>query len=171
WALTAFILTTLDTANRLARFAWVEMMDWMRPVNVGAYRVVTNRFFASLLPVFFGAIMAYPTIEGVGRAYLVIWPAFAGTNQLLAALALLTATLWVYAVLKVRGPVSMLMLAPAAFLWLTVTLALALWVVFIIPNIPLLYQIGAGSLVVLSLGLDLLLIYLFVRGLLRARSI
>ncbi|MCX8195698.1 MAG: carbon starvation protein A [Acidilobaceae archaeon] len=171
WALTAFVLTTLDTANRLARFAWTELMDWLRPVNRSAYRVITNRFVASIIPIALASVLAYPTVEGVGRAYLVIWPAFAGTNQLLAALALLTATLWVYAVLRVRGPVSLLMLIPAAFLWITVTLALALWVLLILPNVPFLYQIGAGSLVVLTLGLDLLLIYLFVRGLLKARSI
>lgn len=174
WSLTSFVLTTLDTANRLARFAWVEFFDWTRNVSPSLHGVITNRFVASLFAVALGAVLAYPSIfaEGVGtvRAFSVIWPAFAGTNQLLAALALLTSTLWVYSVLRVRGAVSLLALIPAAFLWITVTLALAIWLIRVAPNLPFLYQLGAGSLVAVSLALDVLLIYLFVRGLLAARA-
>lgn len=174
WALTSFVLTTLDTANRLARFAWVEFFDWTRERSESLHRIITNRFVASLIAVLLGGVLAYPSIfaEGIGtvRAFSIIWPAFAGTNQLLAALALLTSTLWVYAVLRVRGVVSLLALIPAAFLWITVTLALALWLIRVTPNLPFLYQLGAGSLVAVSLALDVLLIYLFVRGLLAARA-
>ncbi|MCX8184750.1 MAG: carbon starvation protein A [Sulfolobales archaeon] len=170
WALTAFILTTLDTANRLARFAWSEMFDWLKPRRPTLHKLVTNRWVASTLAVVIGAAMAYPTIPGVGRAYLVVWPAFAGTNQLLAALALLTSTLWVYAMLKVRGAISLLMMIPALFLWLTVTLALLVWLVFIVPNLPLIY-IGTGIIVGVSVVLDILLIYLFIRGLKSARAL
>lgn len=171
WALTAFVLTTLDTSNRLARFAWVEMFDWLKPRAPVVHKVVTNRWFASIIPVIIGAMMAYPTIPGVGRAYLVIWPAFAGTNQLLAALALLTSTLWVYAILKVRGAPNLLMLIPAMFLWITVTLALIIWLVFIVPSLPPLYIAGTGTIVTISVILDFLLIALFVRGLKAARGL
>ncbi len=171
WALTAFMLTTLDTANRLARFSWVEMFDWLKPRAPRLYRVLANRWTASLVAVILGAVMAYPSIPNPVpgqppiRAYVIVWPAFAGTNQLLAALALLTATLWVYAILRIRGGPALLMLVPAAFLWLTVTAALVLWLVLIVPYLPLLYIVGTGSIVAVSVALDIVLIYLFVRGL------
>ncbi|MEM2496876.1 MAG: carbon starvation protein A [Candidatus Nezhaarchaeales archaeon] len=175
WALTAFILTTLDTCNRLARFAWVEMLEWLKPKTLSnpkglsGYGVLTNRWVASLIPVLVGGILAYPTIPGVGKPYIILWPAFSGTNQLLAALALLTSTLWVYAILKVRGGPSALMLIPALFLWITVTAALLVWLVLIVPYLPPLYIAGAGTITAVSVALDLLLLALFIRGILLAR--
>ncbi|MCC6046985.1 MAG: carbon starvation protein A [Desulfurococcaceae archaeon] len=177
WALTAFVLTTLDTSNRLARFAWAELFDWLKPRSPTVHRLLTNRWVASALAVILGAIMAYPKIEDPLRpgvfiyAYSIVWPAFSGTNQLLAALALLTTTLWVYAILRVRGAVSALMLVPALFLWVTVTVALILWLIYVVPYLPLLYIVGAGTIVAISVVLDFLLIALFTRGLLQARRL
>jgi carbon starvation protein len=177
WALTAFVLTTLDTANRLARFAWVELFDWVRGRSPGVYRVITNRWVASLIPIAIGAITAAPQIPNPLKptetipAYQVIWPAFSGTNQLLAAIALLTEALWVYAVLKVRGGVSYLIMVPAAFLWLTVTAALFIWMIYIVPSLPLLYIVTTGVLVAISLILDIALIALFAVSLRRASKL
>ena len=177
FALSAFVLTTLDTANRLARFAWSEFFDWLKPIDETAYRFLTNRWVASMVAIAIGAILAYPQISVyvpelerhiTVYAYAIVWPAFAGTNQLLAALALLTSALWVYAVLKVRGWISLVIMAPALFLWITVTAALILWLVAIAPGLPLLYKLGAGTMVAITLILDILLIALFVYGLRRA---
>lgn len=171
WALTSFVLTTLDTSNRLARFAWVEMFDWLKARKPTIHKLITNRWIASIIPVVLGAVMAYPSLPDpidptrVIRAYSIIWPAFAGTNQLLAALALLTSTLWVYAVLKVKGASSFLMLIPAMFLWVTVTLALIIWLIYVVPYLPGLYIAGTGTIVAISVALDFLLIVLFARGL------
>lgn len=172
-ALASFLLTTLDTATRLARFAWQEMFDWLEPRSASLYRILTNRWVASLLAVFIGAAMAYPTVVIGGTiygAYRVVWPAFAGVNQLLAALALLTSALWVYAVLRVRGGTAWLILVPALFLWVTVTVGLGWWLVKVAPHIPVVQQVGSGTLVALSLVLDIILIILFVRGLRKAAS-
>lgn len=177
WALTAFVLTTLDTSSRLARFAWVELFDWLKPRAPAIHKVITNRWIASIIPVIIGATMAYPSIpDPINparpiRAYIIVWPAFAGTNQLLAALALLTSALWVYGVLKVRGAPSLLMLVPAMFLWVTVTLALLVWLVYIVPSLPGLYVVGTGTIVAISVLLDFLLIALFIRGLRAARGV
>ncbi|MEM4632245.1 MAG: carbon starvation protein A [Pyrobaculum sp.] len=173
WALSAFILTTLDTANRLARFAWREMFDWLEDRSRTTYKILTNRWVASAIPPILALILAYPKIDVVVPetgaklsvyAYSMLWPAFSGTNQLLAALALLTGALWVYFVLGVRGRISWLILAPALFLWLTVTAALVMWLVFIMPYLPVLYQAGAGTIIVISLILDIMLIMLFVKA-------
>jgi len=176
-ALTAFVVTTLDTANRLARFAWTELFDWLKPRAPTAYKVVTNRWLASLLPVLFGFVLAYPSLTDpldptrTIRPYSIIWPSFAGTNQLLAALALLTESLWVYAVLKVRGGVSLLIMVPAAFLWATVTGGLILWVFYVLPALTLapLYLYSLGTIIAVSLGLDIALVALFAYGLIKAR--
>ncbi len=64
-ALTTFVLTTLDTANRLARFAWSEMMDFLANRSRTLYKLLTNRWFASALSVILGGIMALQTIGGV----------------------------------------------------------------------------------------------------------
>lgn len=172
-ALTAFIITTLDTANRLARFAWQELFQWVR-ISPGAKKVLTNRWVASLVGVVIGVALAYPRIyvPELGSAlpaYNVIWPAFAGTNQLLAALMLMTASLWVYAVLKVRGGVSLLTMVPALFLWVTVTLALFIWIFYVMPSLPVLYIAIAGSFIVIAQALNILLLIFFIQGIRRAK--
>ena len=170
-ALATFILTTLDTATRLARFSWQELFDWLEPKSPGAYKILTNRWVASGIAVLIGAAMAFPTVVIGGKiygAYRTVWPAFAGVNQLLAALALLTSALWVYAVLKIRGGTAWLILVPALFLWITVTIALAWWLAVVMPHIPAIQKAGSGTIAAISLGLDLLLIGLFTAGLRRA---
>jgi carbon starvation protein len=170
-ALATFILTTLDTATRLGRFAWQEMFDWLEERSPTAYRVIANRWVATGIAVLIGAGLAYPTVtigNTIYGAYRVVWPAFAGVNQLLAALALLTSALWVYAILKVRGGTAWLIIVPALFLWITVTVGLGWWLVAILPHVPAVQQIGSGSIVVISLILDLILIALFAAGLKRA---
>ncbi|BEP16892.1 carbon starvation protein A [Pyrofollis japonicus] len=171
-ALASFILTTLDTATRLGRFAWQEMFDWLEEKSRTAYVAIANRYVASALAVIMGVVLAYPNVVIGGKpapAYNVIWPAFAGTNQLLAALALLTAALWAYAVLQVRGSINWLIQVPAWFLWITVTTGLAWWTVKVMPKLPTIQKYGAGSLVVISLIIDFLLIYLYVQGLSKAK--
>jgi len=173
WALSAFVLTTLDTANRLARFIWAEFFDWLKPRSPGLHKVITNRWVASLIAIALGAAMALPKITDpitgtAVAAYTVVWPAFAGTNQLLAAIALLTEALWVYAILKVRGRVNLLIMVPALFLWVTVTLALAIWLIFIVPTLPLLYIATTGLFTAISFALNIALIVLFVASLRRA---
>jgi len=112
---------------------------------------LTNRWIASIIPVLIGAVMAYPKLPdplNPGKfiyAYSIVWPAFAGTNQLLAALALLTTTLWVYAILKVRGGLSLLMLIPALFLWVTVTAALIVWLILHSAISTRIYIVGTGT--------------------------
>lgn len=172
-ALTAFVVTTLDTANRLARFAWVEFFDWVKPKSPSLHKVLTNRWLASLIPILAGYMLAIPQIPdplNPGKyiyAYQVVWPAFAGTNQLLAAIALLSVALWAWHEQKVRGGIAWLILIPAGFLWLTVTLALALWLYYVVPSLPPLYVTALGGIVAISLALDILLMVFFIRGLMK----
>ncbi|MEM2158101.1 MAG: carbon starvation CstA 5TM domain-containing protein [Sulfolobales archaeon] len=172
-ALTAFIVTTLDTSNRLARFAWQELFNWVK-VSPSAKKVLTNRWVASIVGVIIGVVLAYPQIyvPELNRylpAYNVIWPAFSGTNQLLAALMLMTASLWVYSVLKVRGGVTLLTMIPALFLWITVTLALFVWIFYVMPSLPALYVSLAGSFIIVAQALNFLLLVFFIQGIKKSK--
>ena len=87
---SAFCLTSLDTATRLARYMFQEF--WLKPGET--YKDVTG-FKATLCnPIVATAITV---VLGVGlgmTGYSKIWPLFGAANQLLAALALLTVCAW-----------------------------------------------------------------------------
>lgn len=88
-AVSTFLLTTLDTCTRLARYIFEEFLG----VGGGGWRYLTT--LASLGPLFFFAFKEYPGPGGqMVPAWQMVWPAFGTTNQLLAALALLVVTVW-----------------------------------------------------------------------------
>lgn len=87
-AVSAFALTSLDTATRLARYNLQELCEKTDLPAEMQPALATNRYLATLVTVGFGAIL---TFSGKSDA---IWPVFGSANQLLAALALLTVTLW-----------------------------------------------------------------------------
>ncbi|MBU2440249.1 carbon starvation protein A, partial [bacterium] len=78
---SAFLLTTLDTATRLGRYALEELTAGWAPA-------LSNRFVATIITIVFGGALA---LSGTWKA---IWPVFGASNQLLAGLALLGATAW-----------------------------------------------------------------------------
>lgn len=98
-AISAFLLTTLDTATRLTRFTWQELF-LPRQVEDSeiehAHGVFSNRFTATAIVLVAAGMLA--KMEGTGPngdpipAWLIIWPVFGASNQLLAALTLLIVT-------------------------------------------------------------------------------
>ncbi|MFW6238753.1 MAG: carbon starvation protein A [Halanaerobiales bacterium] len=86
-AVSAFALTTLDTATRLGRFIFQEyFMDDDVEDKTGG--LLENMYFATLVTVVFSAALAF-----TGH-WNTIWPIFGSANQLLAALALLSLATW-----------------------------------------------------------------------------
>ena len=83
-AVSAFALTSLDTATRLARFIFQEFFE--DPAKE-TQTPLTNMYVSTGITVVIGAILA------VG-GYSVIWPIFGSANQLLSALALMAVALW-----------------------------------------------------------------------------
>lgn len=87
---SAFCLTSLDTATRLARYMFQEF--WLKPGETykdvtGVKATLCNPFVATAITVVLGV--------GLGMTgYSKIWPLFGAANQLLAALALLTVCAW-----------------------------------------------------------------------------
>ena len=84
-AISTFLLTTLDTCTRLTRFLIEELFDW---------RNEASRYLGTLLALVGPAFLVFQTFPGPEGspvpAWRAIWPLFGATNQLLAALALLT---------------------------------------------------------------------------------
>jgi len=79
--ISAFLLTSLDTACRLGRYALEELTAEWAPA-------LSNRYVATIITVVAGGALA---LSGTWSA---IWPIFGASNQLLAGLALLGATAW-----------------------------------------------------------------------------
>ena len=79
-AVSTFLLTTLDTCTRLSRFILEEFLQVRRP---------KTRWLGTAFVLVIPAIAAFQTINGQ-PAWKAIWPLFGATNQLMAALALLT---------------------------------------------------------------------------------
>lgn len=91
-AVSAFVLTSLDTATRLARFAFQE---FFAPRRGGPSSILhRNRFIGTAVTVAAAGSLAW------SGKWPAIWPIFGSANQLLAALALLAVTVWL-----VRGGV------------------------------------------------------------------
>ena len=89
-AVSAFCLTSLDTATRLARYMFQEF--WMKPGEslkdmTGARKVLTNPYVATAITVVLGVALGM-------TGYAKIWALFGAANQLLAALGLLAVAAW-----------------------------------------------------------------------------
>lgn len=89
-AVSAFCLTSLDTATRLARYMfqelWIPVGETMESVT-GARKFFSNPYVATLITVVIGIVLGM-------TGYTIIWPLFGAANQLLAALTLLAVCAW-----------------------------------------------------------------------------
>lgn len=83
-AVSAFALTSLDTATRLGRFIFQEFFDDPEKEKPS---VLTNMYVSTAITVLIGGYLA-------AGGYARIWPIFGSANQLLAALSLLAIAVW-----------------------------------------------------------------------------
>lgn len=89
-AVSAFALTSLDTATRLARYMFAEFFlnEGELPETVaGPRKVLVNPWVGTVVTVALGLILGF-------GGYSKIWPLFGAANQLLAALALMAVAAW-----------------------------------------------------------------------------
>ena len=87
---SAFCLTSLDTATRLARYMFQEF--WLEPGQTykdvtGVKATLANPYVATAITVVLGVALGM-------NGYSVIWPLFGAANQLLAGLGLLAVCAW-----------------------------------------------------------------------------
>lgn len=112
-AVSAFCLTSLDTATRLARYMFQEF--WLEPGEepkdaTGYKKVLTNPYIATAITVVLGIALGM-------TGYANVWPLFGAANQLLAALGLMAVATW----LGKMGKNNKMFFIPMAFM-LIVTL-------------------------------------------------
>ena len=87
----SFAATTLDTATRLQRYVIQELADTLRikpltnPWGATGFAVITG-----------GAVAMIPGPGGPGTGGLILWPLFGATNQLLAGLALMVLSFYLW---------------------------------------------------------------------------
>ncbi len=98
-AVSAFMMTSLDTATRLGRFLCQELFmprssdnaadEQKRMQAMGPFRkAITNKYVASV------AFVGATVLMALSGSATSIWPIFGASNQLLAALTFLAITLW-----------------------------------------------------------------------------
>ena len=87
----SFAATTLDTATRLERYVVQELGSSLRIAPL------RNKYVATGVAVAVGGLIAMvPGPAGPGSGGLILWPLFGATNQLLAGLAFLVVTFYLY---------------------------------------------------------------------------
>ncbi len=88
---SAFCLTSLDTATRLARFMfqefWLEPGETPKDVQGGFKKLMVNPYFATIITVILGVLLGM-------NGFMKIWGLFGAANQLLAGIGLLAVAAW-----------------------------------------------------------------------------
>ncbi len=122
-AISAFALTSLDTATRLARFIFQEFFDNDEQAGTS---IVTNRYVSTMITVVLGGGLAF-------KGWTSIWPLFGSANQLLAALALLALSVW----LKQAGKEYKMASIPMVFMFAVTLVALVQLMIANVGNVIL----------------------------------
>ena len=112
-----FAATTLDTATRLQRYVIQEL--------AGTFQIkpLENKYGATATAVTLGLLVAMlPGDAGIGSGGLILWPLFGATNQLLAGLAFMVTTFYLWRrskpILFAALPMLLMLFMPAwALLW------------------------------------------------------
>jgi carbon starvation protein len=141
-ALSAFILTTLDTATRLARYIFQEFF------SIEGKR---TRYLATAVTLFLPTVFVLINIKdasgNIVPAWKMIWPIFGATNQLLAGLVLMVVAVW----LKKNGKHIWFVVIPMVFM-----LVMTLWALLLVIIQYKLSLIGFIGAILLFLAIMLI---------------
>ncbi|ADB61857.1 carbon starvation protein CstA [Haloterrigena turkmenica DSM 5511] len=152
--LCSFLLTSTDTAVRLGRYMMEEIVGTPAGrtdtgLNLDARSIARGRYTNPIVQ----CVLAYALV--VSGQWVTLWALFGGANQLLAALALLTATVWLANWDDNKQLVSTGV--PMAIM-VTITVLGLSWLVFYENLYTNLIQGGAGSTsAVISSGVQMVL--------------
>jgi len=144
-AVSTFLLTTLDTSTRLARYILEELLNISKP----SFRYLST-VATLLLPLAFSLVTFHDPHGNVIPAWKAVWPVFGATNQLLAGLALLVVYVWQ----KRKGKKVIFIAIPMVFM-----LVMTLWALG-----QLIYQSGLTSIGIIAIILLALAIVLIVEA-------
>ena len=148
-AVSAFCLTSLDTATRLARYMFQEF--WLNPgedvASVTGFRaILVKPIVATLITVVLGIFLGL-------NGYANIWALFGAANQLLAALGLMAVATWLGQI----GKNNKMFFIPMFFMLIVTICSLLLTIK---TNLGAIGTEGAGSWPIVRLVLAVLLIVL-----------
>lgn len=136
-----FVITSLDAAVRFVRYLLEELWQAVWPT---APAFVRNPWFNS------GIAVAGMWGLAAGNSFSALWPIFGSANQLLAALTLITITIW----LTLRGMRSWFTIVPALFMTATTVASLIILLATqYIPKHSMTLIIADVVLLVLSVAL------------------
>jgi len=90
-AFATFVYDTLDVATRLGRYIFEELTGWR-----GKWSPYAASFVTLVLPAIFVATRVTDGSGQVIPVWKMFWSVFGSSNQLLAALVLLTVSLWLF---------------------------------------------------------------------------
>ncbi len=143
-AVSAFCLTSLDTATRLARYMFQEF--WLEPGQTykdttGFKKTLTNPYVATIITVVLGIALGM-------TGYAKIWALFGAANQLLAALGLLAVAAW----LGKMGKNNKMFLFPMAFMLVVTIVSLVQTIISNVTNAVDIWnwiRAGLGTLLVI----------------------
>ena len=154
---SALALTSLDSVARIGRMSFQELFygESTDPKQMTpAQRVLTNKYFATVITLFFGYLL---TLGG----YSNVWPLFGSANQLLAAMVLIALAVF----LKTTGRTGGTLYIPM-FVMLAVT-----FTALVQKTIALVANIAAHNATFLVDGLQLIVaLLLMILGVLVAYS-
>lgn len=137
-SISAFALTSLDTSARIGRYTFQEFFE------KSSISFLKKRIIASLITVGAGALLAFNK-----QGAMSIWPLFGSANQMLAALALLTGTLYFIN----KGLKKEIVLIPAIVMFTITILAL----------INIIYKnIKINNIPLISIGIILFITALYI---------
>lgn len=149
---SALALTSLDAVARISRMSFQELFE----VEVGKepsqiVKVLTNKYFATVISLAGGYLLSL-------GGYVNIWPLFGSANQLLAAMVLISLSVF----LKVTGRKGFMLYIPMAIMLVVTMSSLGLSIYNIVT-----VWMATGTIDVLTSGLQLFVaILLMLLGLL-----
>ncbi len=135
-AISAFAMTSLDTATRLARFIFQEA--FANDKDGEKSNILTNRYVATGITVVLAGWLGF-------SGWKTIWPVFGTANQLLAAIALIALAV----ALKQEGRAYRMIIIPMVFMFVVTITALG----FLIRA-----QLATGNYVLLAFAVALMVL-------------
>ncbi|HPS56076.1 MAG TPA: carbon starvation CstA 5TM domain-containing protein, partial [Sedimentisphaerales bacterium] len=161
-AFSTFVYDTLDVSTRLARYIFQELMGW---------KSFTGGCAATLICLSMPLAFILLAEE---KAYLLAWPIFGTSNQMLASLTLLVLSAW----LAKSGKRIFYVVIPMIFMMTMTIVALVLQIKPFITSLPAYINGGeikpdvliSGICGAVLLGLCILVIFTYVLSLVRQKK-
>ena len=137
---SALALTTLDAVARIARMSLQELLEPTEGEASSVVKFITNKYVATFITLLGGYLLSL-------GGYQNIWPLFGATNQLLAAMTLITLAVF----MKVTGRKGFMLYIPMVIMFAVTVSSLCLSIYNIVLKLFV-----TGGFVFMTDGLQLL---------------